>query len=1192
MSVKELSKRLNRVRTNIRLLFLVDGLARLVIFLAVFSAVTFAIDWTIPDLPSQVRLAFLAIGAIIFASFAWRYLVYPLRVTISDDALVIYLEKKYPALHERLLSALQLARSGESSHSSPELVEALITDALATTRPLDFSVIINPKHQRRLGLLGLLLVCVSAFYAVSYPSNTAIWLNRIFGGNDKWPKRTFITVEVRNAPNHIAARNQDVSVIARVQKGSTSKVYIHYETIAESTGGSRDSETKKERMSLSEKNTFKSDFLQVKESFRFYVTGGDDRTDPITIRVLTPPGLEKIYCDYEYPDYIRLASGIKSDVRVDGGNIKAPLGTKVKITGFANMELNEAILEVMGQDNSKQQSKMEILPNAEGKPTLVQGVLTAMSDGTYSIRLSALNTLTNAEPIQYPIKVIRDTAPVIKVLEPNSEYKYVTPMATIPVKLLTTDDYGIKDISMAYALLGESQPKPPEAAETKPAETIIGLYTSASPVITTRIDSNHQFELTPLSLKEGDAVKYYFKAVDNCEIPQANESRSNEYRLIIISPEQMSKKVDEVMLRLKDEVRRLKDLQEKEAQEVSELSRKFEENSSTEPYQPNLNHRISAQRRISQETNRVSKDFNTVLNDININKFWDEPARKKLESLSQQLKEVAAEKSPAAVTQLNQARDAADKKNQLDSFKQAQSTQKDIADDLKDALSKMEQWEDYQEITRLTKDMLQRQKKASEDMKKTLADAPSAKEAVKEQEKTIQKDAETLESKMERVSDKLKDTQPYYAQKLKQALTLMRQNLLKENLREIVNALEQNMGGKAISKAAEAENSLNQLLNFLEDKMEQEELRNKIAQLQKTMKKLDDLKSQESEINKELKKASEAAAKSPDGSMTPEEKRKLERLKKRQKEIEKETNKLAEQAEQDREKKASKGLKNAAGKMSSASGNMSQQKPQDAQEDAEEAMQELQRVYEQLREKLKQLEEQEQQQKLEQLEQALREIYEKQDAIYQETSNFHNKRPQDNNELSREEIINLKKLGRDQADLAVQVARVEEELKTEQSPVFSWVVNTIKEDMNNVTKLLSEEYKTDNYTTSIQLDILNKLEELIEAFKHERLRRKPLQGSGGGGGGGGGGQPLVPPLAELKMLKTLQENLSAKTDNFRKTNLNDNTTGFDPVQQMILRRLSAQQGTLAEMANKSAEQLKALEEMMKDLQPKKKEEEQ
>ncbi|MFA5793709.1 MAG: DUF4175 family protein [Candidatus Brocadiia bacterium] len=1178
--INQLTGRLAGVRARIRMLFLADGLSRIVIYAAAFAALTFAIDWSMPELPPAVRLVFLGAGAVGLFWLAYRYVIYPLRTTISDDSLVIYLERKYPQLKERLLSALQLSISAPPTQS-PELIQALVNEAFDSSREMNFNAIINSKHQKRLALSGIALAALCGLYIISYPGMAGIWLNRLFGGEARWPKRTNIAIEVRNAPDNIAARDRDVAVLAKVVKGSISKAYINYRVI---TADKPTTDIQTERMSMSEKDVFRFDFLRVKESFEFYVTGGDDRTNPIVIKVLSPPGLERIYCQYEYPEYIRSSTGLKNTGRIEGGNVKAPVGTAVTIIALANIDIGKADMSISSDTGNKQAGipaqliTMALAKDAEGRPRQVEGRFTAMNDGAYAIKLTGLNSLSNHQPIEYPISVTRDTAPVIKVQEPTVEYKYVTPDASVPMALLVTDDYAVARIWMGYSLAGES-------GSDATAERQLPMFESATPAQQSKVETSHVFELAEIKPKDGDVIRYYFGAEDNCAIPRPNQSRTGDYRLIVISPVQMEKKMDEMMLRIKDDLRRVKDLQERELAESTKIDPSADDKRWSEQTAPTINQRISNQRRVGQESERMSKDLSQAFKDASANKIWDEAAKKKLQEMSQLMKDISAEKSPEAVKSLNQAKDGKDAESRKDNLENSRAAQQDIADDLKDALSRMEQWEDFQEIVRLTKDILQRHKKALEDIKQTTADTPSAKEAVKESEKSVQKDIETLESKMQRVSQKLQESQPYYAQKLDQAQAMMSQNLLKENMREAVEALNQNMGGKAIDKANQVESGLSQLLSFLEDKVSRDELSQKLERLESRMNELNQLKDEESKIDEKAGQLSQDEQKSPDKSLTPEQKKELERLKQRQKELEKKANALADELEKEKEKKAAKGMKAASGKMGSASENMSQGKPKSAKEDTEEALKELERVYELMREKADQLQDQERQQKLDELEQMLRDIREKEDIIHQDTAELDQKRPADN-QWPRENIITLKKLGKDQTELARLTAEVEQKLKAENSIVFTQALALIGDDMNKVGKFLADEYRTDRYTLAIEEDIIRRLDELIKAFKNEKLRRKaPLQ-KGGSGGGGGGQDSLLPLIVELRMLKTLQEGLKSDTDKFKKNNAGGQTAGFNSAQQMILRRLSEQQGILADMAAKFAEKMRALDNMKPPEKPK------
>lgn len=303
--------------------------------------------------------------------------------------------------------------------------------------------------------------------------------------------------------------------------------------------------------------------------------------------------------------------------------------------------------------------------------------------------------------------------------------------------------------------------------------------------------------------------------------------------------------------------------------------------------------------------------------------------------------------------------------------------------------------------------------------------------------------------------------------------------------------------------------------------------------------------------------------------LTKEEKRKLERLARRQKEIEEATKKVSAEAQKQDERRANQSLSRAANKMNSASRNLSSGQSQQAQADEQEALDELERTYEQLAQKKQALSDQRAQELLGELDRMLTQILHKQEGLNKETIRLEEVKLKEG-ELSRAERIILNKLAKNQGDLATETTEVNQKLLEEHSAVFSWVLKNIVEDMNLVKDLLDVEQRTDECTQGVQEDIIRKLKELLEALKKEKVRRK----KGGGGGGSGRRKPrLLPNIAELKMLRTIQASLKRKTEHFNQTNVKMGIKEFGPIQQMMLQRLSSQQLHLSDLTKKFAEKL-------------------
>lgn len=694
----EINRRINRIRKAIKGLFLIDGLSRVVIYIASFAIATYLIDWCIPDLPREVRLFLLIFGTVSSGYVVYRYLIYPIRFPIKDDDIALCVERVYPNLNNRLISTVQLSRTidRDPGFNSRELTQALINETNQVAQSFDFRKIIDNTLQKKIFALmcGILLIVFS--YASFYPYYTGIWFNRILGGTAHWPKTTFLKLILED---DVIAKGQDVTVRVIVEKGSPKKVYLHYEF---ETG-------EKGRIVRTGKSIFKFDFLRVYNSFSVYAEGGDDQTEKGFITVLTPPRIEKILLWYEYPEYTKLSPTELSQPEI-GGVIRAALGARVNFNAFSNIPLKSAQLIVGKKSKPSNIANLPIEPDILEELKKIRGSLSVTGDSEYSLYLTGKNGLPNIEPIRYPIKAIMDNAPVVKVLEPRRDNKYITPLAMVPLRVLTTDDYGINRLILNYKIVTR------EATEEQKID-----FTRAhnnEDYDSPKIETNYNFEISALGVKEGDIIRYLIEARDNCTIPNVHITRSRGYRFTLLSRTQLEKKLEEITLRLKQEVRKIYKLQEEEKEKVARYRELFgDKEKLTQVEQRSLQRSITAQRRVTQGLDRVIREFDEVISDIRINKLWDVKTRDKLISINELLKIVAGEKSPHASELLSRATNTPKPLERMEKLSVTQNLQDEILQDLQNVLTKLEEWEDYQEVVRLVRELLLQQSRIIEEMK-------------------------------------------------------------------------------------------------------------------------------------------------------------------------------------------------------------------------------------------------------------------------------------------------------------------------------------------------------------------------------------------------------------------------------------------------------------------------------------------
>ena len=105
----DIKKRLNELRSKVSTALFVDGSARIAGVILGVVATSFLLD-RVFKLEAIARgvLLFAAVGGL--AWVVWRYLIHRMTQVPDEDPLAVAVERRFPELKDRLISAIQLAR--------------------------------------------------------------------------------------------------------------------------------------------------------------------------------------------------------------------------------------------------------------------------------------------------------------------------------------------------------------------------------------------------------------------------------------------------------------------------------------------------------------------------------------------------------------------------------------------------------------------------------------------------------------------------------------------------------------------------------------------------------------------------------------------------------------------------------------------------------------------------------------------------------------------------------------------------------------------------------------------------------------------------------------------------------------------------------------------------------------------------
>jgi hypothetical protein len=254
-------------------------------------------------------------------------------------------------------------------------------------------------------------------------------------------------------------------------------------------------------------------------------------------------------------------------------------------------------------------------------------------------------------------------------------------------------------------------------------------------------------------------------------------------------------------------------------------------------------------------------------------------------------------------------------------------------------------------------------------------------------------------------------------------------------------------------------------------------------------------------------------------------------------------------------------LEQAQQKMQEAQKKLEEAKRKESIEDQRAAREELEKAKAELEEILRQLREEEIARTLAMLEARFRKMLEMQLAVYESTRRL-DQLPADSR--GQPFLVQSGKLSSDERKIAIEAQKALTLLQEEGSSVaFPASVEAMHEDMEQVAERLADA-KVDDITIGIEEDIIAALEELIEALqkaqkdqedkKQQQQQQQQQQQDDE--------QPLVDEIAELKMIKALQERVNKRTVRYSRLLTDDQ----DPVGQAegadlvdALRQLSERQ---------------------------------
>lgn len=545
-------------------------------------------------LASQLLLAAAALGGVGVIALLPR-----LRHR-TDTVLAGWAEARFPALNERLLTAVEIGKARAEDDS--DLVDAVLREARARTEGLDLASAVPGGRRRRAGLYCMLGCAPLLLEAALTPLGLVTWMSRIIHPYADIP--IWAATRWRVAPgDRVIPRGADVLVTALPSGVVPTSARLHTRS---GTGAWRDLRLKRTTQSNG-RPAYTTRLTRVFEDTLYYAAGGDGRSNQYRIRVEDRPVVRAVRITLTYPDYMRKAP---TTVDASSANVAAPAGSRAHIEFTASKALRRAILQRVGHPPTPLAVTEE---RAEGTVSLVDdGALRLSLEDRYGFA-------AEPEPI-YSVRVIRDRTPTVHIVEPAGDLERA-PTGVIDIEAHATDDYGIGAMRLAHSRAGSY------------GRTPLSLIRGQQPG---QAAARATLNLSALKVVPGDTVTYYAEAEDEDTISGPHTGRSTERRVRIIS---VSEVLERAAQARREQVERLRNLAGDERKIEMALRSADRQTAAAQ---------ADRQMELAREAEAVRQSVTRTADMLRVNQLASPQDRAASDALADELRNIANRKMPEA----------------------------------------------------------------------------------------------------------------------------------------------------------------------------------------------------------------------------------------------------------------------------------------------------------------------------------------------------------------------------------------------------------------------------------------------------------------------------------------------------------------------------------------------------------------
>jgi hypothetical protein len=893
----------------------------------------------------------------------------------------------------------------------------------------------------------------------------------------------------------------------------------------------------------------------------------DDQTPWERVALVQPPSLVSATADVSLPEYAQgvapatfiVGSADLGDGRDGRANLGPILGgSRIDVTLTLNRPLPHDAsapgqstaaypIELTGTPASDLASRVFVglEPSDVIGATVIDAThwrlaLAPKGSRRLTVSLVDANGIASDEDAALRLELVADRAPTALVAAPAQD-EFVLTTAVLPIEADTRDDVALANARLDAAIARPPAGSPGALAEPvgdpiELASTVFGAPASGdSPADTsaptppdrTIVRLSHTLSLASLDARPGDEVRVIASATDVLGATAVSPVRT----LRIISEAELFEQMQRELEGVRQAAQRLEREQTSLATATAELAQKLAQDPATAGDAAKQADRQDA---ISRRVEPLKGLLDRLENRLERNRPEDQAMQDVLDS-AQELIEQAQDAS----TEATDALDRAAKASPEERVQQAQAAQQDQSQ-VQDALIELaqmldqgqESWAIRRTLERLLTEQRQLQSQTGAAQSQTQGKRPeeltSQERAdqdrlAQRQEQLSQRTADAAEDLEER-AEQLEQNDPGQAETMREVAQQLRREQVAEKQRNAAEQINQNQNAAAQQNQQQASESLQQALEEFDKNQQRrdEALRRLLADVMQTLDTL--ITRQETELAALGRVMSGAG--SPKGLDVP------------MIDLNRATLALADRIESEKAAgpKILEFIDGASQAQADAIASLRLASPDLGEADAHErtSLSKLREARDEAQKQDEQAEQRDVERQRAELRDAYRQALERAVTAQADAKALLERDPIDR-ELTRRERTQARQIGATFAELRLSLAELREKTsELAESGLFNYAHQRLDRALDGAATPLTAGEAPLSVKPNIDAAV-RVLSSLVTALDNEQSRDDEFredEGSGGGGGGGEGGggeQPLVPPIAELRLLKMMQEEALDRT---------------------------------------------------------------